>query len=211
MRVGLTGGIGSGKSTVARLLVQLGACLLDADALVHTLTAAGGAAMPAILAAFGPDFVDAAGALDRARMRTLIHSDNAAKSRLEGILHPQVAQQMQALAQAAQQQCARCIVFDIPLLAESAHWRPQLDHVLVVDCTPSVQTERVMARNQFTQEQVQRIMASQASRAQRLQCADSVICNAHLTMAELEHKVHHIAHRFGLSSGAHSEPCDVSA
>ena len=199
VRLGLTGGIGSGKSTVAHMLLGLGAGLVDADAISRQLTAAGGLAMPAITAAFGPDFVDASGALERDRVRQLVHSEPAARLRLEAIIHPLVGLEGQRQAALLAEQACPCIVFDIPLLVESAHWRQNLDHVLVVDCTNEVQINRVMVRNQLSRVQVQSIIASQASRSSRLAAADSVIFNVDLSLDALAAQLQKISTRFGLS------------
>jgi dephospho-CoA kinase len=201
VRLGLTGGIGSGKSTVAHMLVGLGAGLVDADAISRQLTAAGGLAMPAIAAAFGQDFVDATGALERDRVRQLVHSDPGARQRLEAIIHPLVGLEIRRQAALLAEQASPCIVFDIPLLVESAHWRQNLDHVLVIDCTAELQISRVMARNQLSRLQVQSIIASQASRSSRLAAADSVIFNVDLSLDDLAAQLQKISARFGLSSG----------
>lgn len=200
VRIGLTGGIGSGKSTVASLLAQRGAAVVDADAIARALSAAGGAAMPLIGATFGPAFISPAGALERDKMRHLIHSDPQARQRLESIIHPLVALETQRQASSAAAQGRACIVFDIPLLVESTHWRQQVDHVLVVDCPAQVQIRRVMARSQLTRPEVEQIMASQATRARRLGAADTVIFNGDRSLVELAHEVDQIASRFGLSS-----------
>ena len=201
VRVGLTGGIGSGKSTVGRLLVGLGAGLVDADAISRQLTAAGGLAMPAIAATFGSDFVDTSGALERDRMRQLVHSEPSARQRLEAIIHPLVGQETRRQATLFAEQACPCIVFDIPLLVESAHWQRDLDLVLVIDCTVEVQISRVMARNQFSRADVEKIIASQASRRLRLTAADCVIFNVGLSLDQLAAELQQISARFGLSSG----------
>lgn len=201
VRLGLTGGIGSGKSTVAGLLVGLGAGLVDADAISRQLTAVGGLAMSAIAATFGSDFVDASGALARDRMRQLVHTDASARTRLEAIIHPLVGQESRRQAALLAEQACPCIVFDVPLLVESAHWRGDLDHVLVVDCTTEKQIDRVMARNQLSRAEVEKIIASQASRRLRLAAADSVIFNVGLSLDELAVELQQISARFGLSSG----------
>ncbi|MBZ4209960.1 MAG: dephospho-CoA kinase [Rhodoferax sp.] len=201
VRLGLTGGIGSGKSTVAGLLVGLGAGLVDADAISRQLTAVGGLAMSAIAATFGSDFVDASGALARDRMRQLVHTDASARIRLEAIIHPLVGQESRRQAALLAEQACPCIVFDVPLLVESAHWRGDLDHVLVVDCTTEKQIDRVMARNQLSRAEVEKIIASQASRRLRLAAADSVIFNVGLSLDELAVELQQISARFGLSSG----------
>jgi len=198
-RLGLTGGIGSGKSTVAKRLQQRGATLIDADQISRSLTAAGGAALPAIAAAFGPELIDAQGALDRGRMRELVFADPEARQRLEGILHPLIAEQTQRLQQQALSQNNKLVVHDIPLLVESGRWRPQLDGVLVVDCRESTQIERVMARNGLSQVAVQSILAAQASRAQRLAAADWVLYNDEgVTIESLNASTDQIATWFGL-------------
>lgn len=199
VRIGLTGGIGSGKSTVAALLAECGATVVDADAIARALSAADGDAMPSIAAAFGPDFVTATGALDRDKMRDLIHADAKARQRLESLIHPLVALETQRQAAVAVAQGQRCIVFDVPLLVESSVWRQKVDHVLVVDCTPEVQIRRVMARSQLSRPDVERILASQAPRERRLGAADTVIYNADLSLEQLANEVRQIAQCFGLS------------
>ena len=201
VRLGLTGGIGSGKSTVARLLAERGATVVDADAIARELTAPRGLAIPLIQAAFGPDFISPAGALERDKMRALAYTDVSARKRLEAIIHPLVALKTQELAAAAVSRGCSCTVFDVPLLVESASWRQNVDHVLVVDCTPEVQISRVMARSQLTRPEIEKIIASQAGRQHRLSAADSVIFNAGLTLDELADEVRQISQRFGLSSG----------
>jgi dephospho-CoA kinase len=199
-RLGLTGGIGSGKSTVAQQLIALGADLVDADAIAHAVTAPQGVAIPRILETFGPEFLTPVGALDRVKMRALVFADPSARQRLELLLHPLIALEIQNKAARATQNGVPCIVFDIPLLVESATWRPKLDHVLVVDCTPEVQISRVMARNQLSASDIEKIIATQATRHRRLSAADSVVFNASLTLEQLAHEVREIASRFGLSS-----------
>ena len=200
VRLGLTGGIGSGKSTVAQLLAAMGAAVVDADAIARDLTLPQGQAMPLIAATFGPDFITPAGALDRDKMRALIHTDASARQRLEAIIHPMVAEETQRQAAAAIRQACPCIVFDVPLLVESTSWRQRVDHILVVDCTPELQIERVMARNHLPRDAVEKIMASQASRKHRLSAADSVIFNVNRSLAQLDDELRQIHHRFGLSS-----------
>lgn len=196
--LGLTGGIGSGKSTVAAMLADLGAAVIDADAIARQLTLAGGLAMPAIAQVFGADFITADGALDRDRMRQHIFSNPDAKQQLEAIVHPLVGQQTWARARQAEQAGHRCLVFDVPLLVESAHWRQQVDQVLVVDCEPETQIARVMARNGLARASVEAIIRHQASRQQRLQAADCVIFNDGLTREELSLQVKALAAGFGL-------------
>lgn len=172
--VGLTGGIGSGKSTVADAFVELGAALVDTDAIAHELTAAGGAAMPALIAAFGPAIADPSGALDRAAMRRLAFADPGARQRLEGILHPMIRQLSDARCRAAS---APYVILAVPLLVESGSYRERCRRILVVDCPESLQIERVMARNGISEAEVRAILAAQASREARLAIADDVLVN----------------------------------
>ena len=172
--VGLTGGIGSGKSLVADQFATLGAAVIDTDLIAHQLTGAGGAAMPAIRETFGDSFLTSEGALDRAAMRTHVFSDPAARKQLEAILHPMIAMQTRAQAQAA---TGDYLMFVVPLLTESGKWKNRVDRVLVVDCPESLQISRVMQRNQLSADTVQAIMNTQATRAARLAIADDVIVN----------------------------------
>ena len=188
-QLGLTGGIGSGKSTVAGMLAERGAAIIDADAISRATTAVGGAAMDAVRAQFGPEFVAADGSLDRARMRDLVFQDPTARQRLEAIVHPLVAAETERRAQVAQDQGKRWLVFDVPLLAESARWRDRVDKVLVVDCSPETQVHRVVARNGLGPDEVRRIIAAQTSREKRLAIADWVIVNEGLSLDELRHQV----------------------
>ena len=174
--IGLTGGIGSGKTTVANLFAERGASVVDTDLIAHSLTAPDGAAMPAIVAEFGAAFADASGALDRARMRQLVFSDPGAKARLEAILHPRIRDGALA-AGAAAAATSSYVIYAVPLLVESGTWRARVARVLAVDCREEVQIARVMARNNLPEAQVLAIMAAQASRAQRLAAADDVIDN----------------------------------
>ena len=198
LRVGLTGGIGSGKSTVLAMLAQLGAAVIDADAISRSTTAAQGAAIDAIARHFGPEFITPDGALDRERMRERAYADPDARRQLEGIIHPLVGQESARQVQAALDAGARCIVFDIPLLVESGRWRAQVDRVLVVDCSAETQVERVVARSGLTPDAVRAIIAAQATRRQRLAAADIVICNEGLTLDQLRDNVVQVARRFGL-------------
>jgi dephospho-CoA kinase len=198
MRVGLTGGIGSGKSTVLGMLADLGAAAIDADAISRSTTAAGGAAIAAIAARFGPGFITAQGALDRDRMREQAYADPQARKQLEDIIHPLVGDESARQVQAALAAGVACIVFDIPLLVETGRWRAQVDRVLVVDCSPQTQIDRVVARSGHTPEEVRAIMAVQASRGERLAAADIVICNEGLTLQQLRDNVLQAARRLGL-------------
>ena len=198
LRLGLTGGIGSGKSTVAAMLLGRGAVIIDADAISRTSTAAKGAAIEAIRQTFGPEYVNEDGALDRDRMRQATFSDPQVRARLEAIIHPLVREESERRESAAQADGVACVVFDIPLLVESGKWRRKLDAVLVVDCTIAVQTERVMARSGLARDAVVQIIASQASRAKRLAAADLVLFNAGISLVDLKAHVRQAAQRFGL-------------
>jgi dephospho-CoA kinase len=197
-RIGLTGGIGSGKSTVLDMLRARGAAAIDADAISRAVTAPGGAAIPAIAQHFGPEFVDAAGALDRARMRELAYAQPASRKHLEDIIHPLVGAESARQEAAALAAGSPCIVHDIPLLVESGRWRARLHRVLVVDCEPETQVARVVARSALAPDAVRAIIAAQAPRALRLAAADLVICNEALTLDGLRSEVEQAAHTFGL-------------
>ncbi len=172
--VGLTGGIGCGKSTVADLFAALGATIVDTDVIAHALTAPQGAAMPAIVAEFGPDFAQPDGALDRARMRTLVFSDATARARLEAILHPRIRAATEAAGQAA---TGAYVIYVVPLLIESGSWRERVTRVLAIDCSEDTQVARVMQRSQLSADEVRAIMATQVTRARRLAEADDVVDN----------------------------------
>ncbi len=185
-RIGLTGGIGSGKSTVAAMLVgQHGATLVDTDAIARQLTLPGGAAMAAVVQSFGAALVAADGGLDRTAMRALAFGNPTAKRRLEAILHPLIG--AEATRQA--QQARGAVVFDVPLLAESSHWRDRVDRVLVVDCPESTQLARVLQRPGWTEQTVRAVMAQQAPRVVRRACADAVIYNEGLSLEQLGREV----------------------
>ena len=173
--IGLTGGIGCGKSTVAGLFAEHGAGIVDTDAIAHHLTQSGGDAIAAISAAFGKDYITVDGELDRAKMRGLIFSDAAAKQRLELILHPLILQQ--AKQQLRLLQTKHYIIIVVPLLAESPSFRQLVQRVLVVDCDENIQVARVIGRSQMEEAEVRGIIAQQTPRAERLQIADDVIHN----------------------------------
>ena len=178
LQIGLTGGIGSGKTRVADLFAARGAALIDTDLLAHEITAPGGLAIPALLEAFGPACLRADGAMDRNAMRELVFSDPAAKARLEGITHPLIRQLTEARAAAIRASGLHpYLIYVVPLLVESGSWRARVDRVLVVDCSEATQVARVMARNGFSQGQVEAIMARQARRSERLAAADDVVDN----------------------------------
>ena len=195
-KVGLTGGIGSGKSTIASMLAECGAAIIDSDAIARAVSAAGGAAIDQIAKQFGSRFITPHGAMDRDLMRELAFSDSRAKKQLEEIIHPLVGEET---ARQAAQASSACIVFDVPLLVESGRWRQKLDQVLVVDCSEETQIKRVMVRNGWTREAVLQVMAGQASRSQRLAAADLCIFNDEpLSLAALAVMVQQLAQRFGL-------------
>ncbi len=172
--IGLTGGIGSGKTTVANLFAARGVALVDTDLIAHALTGPGGAAMPAIAKAFGDAVLAPDGRLDRAAMRALVFADPDARARLEAILHPMIRAQAALELEQAQGLYAMLVV---PLMVESGAWLDRLDRLLVVDCPTEVQIDRVMKRSALSREQVLAIMAAQASREARLQAADDTIDN----------------------------------
>ncbi len=186
--VGLTGGIGSGKSTVAGLLVAQGATLVDTDAIAHGLTVPGGAAMPALRQRFGAAIAGPDGALDRAQMRGLVFADPQAKQALEAILHPMIGAEAQRQAAAADT-TGGVVVFDVPLLTESSVWRRRCQRILVVDCSAETQVRRVMARSGWGADQVQRVIDLQASRSARRAIADAVLFNETLSLAGLAAEV----------------------
>lgn len=172
--VGLTGGIGSGKSAAASLFEALGAAVVDTDAIAHELTAPGGAAIESIRSAFGDDVIDARGALDRAAMRRKVFADPQAKARLETILHPMIRAEADRRSAASR---APYVVLVVPLLVESGGYRSRVQRVVVVDCPEAVQVARVMSRSGLSAEEARAIMAAQVSREQRLAVADDVIEN----------------------------------
>ncbi|WP_038209646.1 dephospho-CoA kinase [Xenophilus azovorans] len=192
-RIGLTGGIGSGKSTVSMLWRELGVTVVDTDAIARALTAAGGTALPAIAQAFGPTTLDAQGALDRARMREIVFADPAAKGRLEAILHPLIGQECERQAAAA---AGPGVVFDVPLLVESGRWRRLVDRVVVVDASEATQLERVIARSGWQPEIVQAVIAQQADRRARRAAADAVLFNDGIPLEELRADVRTLHQRW---------------
>ncbi|MDD5387973.1 MAG: dephospho-CoA kinase [Gallionellaceae bacterium] len=187
--VGLTGGVGSGKSTAARLFAELGAALVDTDVIAHDLTAANGAAIPAIVAAFGDAVIAADGGLDRAAMRARVFSDDGARRHLEHILHPLIRREAQHLVAVAQ---APYVILIVPLLVENlAAYRRDMDRIVVVDCDEQQQIERTASRPGVSREQARAILAAQSPRVARLAIADDVIANRS-SLAELEAQVRHL-------------------
>ena len=201
LRIGLTGGIGSGKSTVSRMLAARGATIVDTDAIAHRLTLPGGAAMAALRQAFGETVADAAGGLDRAKMRALVFGDaprqRDTRRALEAILHPLIG------AEAVRQGLAAsgaAVVFDVPLLVESGRWRERVDRILVVDCGEATQVARVMRRSGWTEAAVRAVIAQQATREARRAAADAVILNDGIDLAELDARVQALWRGWGLDS-----------
>jgi len=199
-RIGLTGGIGSGKSTAAKVLAQLGAAVIDADAWARSVTAPGGSAIAPLRAAFGAAVLDAQGGLDRQRMRELAFADAEVKTQLEAIVHPLVKQAIDQQAQAALAAGARVLVFDIPLLVESGRWRSQVDGVLVIDCSTETQIARVQARNGWPREHILAVIQAQATRAQRQAAADWLILTDGLGVDAFEAQVAQLGQQWGLPS-----------
>src|SRR5690606_2139687 len=180
-KIGLTGGIGSGKTRVADMLAEWGAAVVDTDAIAHALTAPGGAALPAIREAFGDAAIGADGALDRAWMRDLVFREPDARARLEAIMHPLIGADTRRAAAVA---TGAYLVFVVPLLVESGRWRDRVDRICVGDCDPATQVARVQSRSGLTEPAIRRIMAAQAARATRLAAADDVIVNDGATTVE---------------------------
>ncbi len=174
--IGLTGGIGSGKSAVADQFALLGAAVVDTDAIAHELTGPGGAAIAGVLGLFGADCIASDGAMDRKKVRELVFADPPARQKLEALLHPMIRAESQCRIAAAT--AAPYVVHVVPLLVESPDYRARVQRVLVIDCAEDVQVERVMARSGLGQDEVRRIIAAQASRAARLEAADDVIDNS---------------------------------
>ncbi len=172
--LGITGGIGSGKSTIAHLFAERGASVIEMDVIAHQLTAPGGLGMDAIRREFGAQFVNEDGSLNRAKMRELVFQDASAREKLEAILHPMIKEEAQ---NQANQSKGDYIIFVIPLLTEQPVWQDMPDRILLVDCPEELQINRVMMRNRMEKKQVEAIMAAQATRQERLAIADDVILN----------------------------------
>jgi len=189
LRFGLTGGIGSGKSTVGAMLASLGAAVIDTDLIARRLTLAGGAAIETIRASFGAEFIAADGSLYRPRMRLAAFNDSGIRSRLEGILHPLIGVEVEREAEAAPID-APALVFDVPLLIETGRWRSRVDAVWVVDCDESLQIERVAARPGWSDAAARAVIAQQATRRERRAGADAVIHNAGISLVDLADEVH---------------------
>ena len=173
--VGLTGGIGSGKSAAAEEFARLGATVVDTDAIAHQLTAPEGAALPHIKSLFGDAFILSSGSMDRGKMRERVFSDPAAKRALEALLHPMIRDESRRRIAAA---TGPYVIHVVPLLIESPDYRSRVDRVLVVDCPEEIQIARVRARSRLSEDEVRAIIGAQVSRAQRLAAADDVIDNS---------------------------------
>lgn len=172
--IGLTGGIGCGKTTVSDLFAARGAAIIDTDRIAHQLTTPGGLAIAGIVAEFGPAYLGTDGAMDRAKMRTLVFSDPGAKKRLEAILHPLIQGQTQYAASQAQ---GAYLIFVVPLLVESGKWKARVARILVIDCPEQVQIARVMKRSGLLAAEVEAIMVTQVTRSARIAAADDIIVN----------------------------------
>lgn len=174
LHIGLTGGIGSGKSTVAKLFSEEGVLIIDTDAIAHKLCAHNGIAIPFIIKEFGTSFITQKGSMNRDKMRQLIFSDPVQKTKLEKILHPLIFEVAQIEAQNAQ---ASYIIFVIPLLLESIQWKDYIHRILVVDCPLETQIQRTMERSHLSKKEVLAIIHSQSSRQTRLESAHDIINN----------------------------------
>lgn len=195
LTVGLTGGIGSGKTTVAHMLAGCGATIIDADAISRSLTEAGGAALIPIKQVFGEEVIGADGALNRGAMREIVFAQPASRTKLEAIIHPLVQMRMSAAIQNAP---TDVVVLDIPLLVESPRWRKQIDLIVVVDCNVETQVNRVMQRNGWAASTIEAIIQSQATRCDRLKAADVVIFNEESNLSILKNQVNSLGHQLGL-------------
>lgn len=175
--IGLTGGIGSGKTAVSKLLGELGAGVIDTDLISHQITAPGGKAIPLIASAFGDDFINPEGALNRPKMRTLVFKDTGARQILEQITHPLIQQETIKQAFELAKSKVPYLVFVVPLLIESGRWLKLIDYLAVVDCPEETQILRVMRRNNMTRPEVENILKAQTKRNTRLAAANAVIEN----------------------------------
>jgi dephospho-CoA kinase len=211
LRLGLTGGIGSGKSTVAKMLADFGAVVIDADLISRSLTAPQGMAIEAIRIEFGDIMITPENSLDRERMRDLIFTHASAKSRLESIIHPLVKLETLRQYQSALKANSKLVVYDIPLLAESANWRPVLDQILVIDCLEETQIKRVMTRNNLKHIDVAKIISNQANRKMRNSVADILIFNDSISVEQLRAQVMQVTQHLGFNSmnGISSDPLRI--
>jgi len=198
LQIGVSGGIGSGKSTICKIFERRGATLIDLDGLSRASTAEGGSAIQEVKRVFGSDFIDPSGAMDRKKMRALVFSEPLARAKLESIIHPLIASLAARQAKEAQKTGAARIVFDIPLLLESSHWRSSLDKVVMVDCLLDTQIRRVQDRSGLSAPEVHAIIQVQSTRAQRLHAADAVVFNENKSLLEIEREIENLEAQFGL-------------
>ena len=175
--VGVTGGVGSGKSTIAAIMAEHGAGIVDADEISHRLTQANGAAIEALRAAFGAEAIAADGSLDRVHMRSRAFSDRSVRVELEALLHPMIRAAMRDRATALMQEGSPYVAFVVPLLVETGNWRTSVSRVLVIDCSEATQIARVCARPELSEATARKIIQTQASRRARLDAADDVLLN----------------------------------
>jgi dephospho-CoA kinase len=202
--IGLTGGIGSGKTTVADMFAARGVPVIDTDLIAHQITAPGGVAMPLIEGTFGPQYVAADGSLDRVKMRTRVFSDSAAKAQLESITHPLIRAESERQRNAAR---GAYHIVVVPLLIEAGERASKVQRILVVDCPMDTQIERVIRRNGFTREQALSIIARQATREARLAAADDVVANdSAATLETLQREVDALHARYLAMASGSSKP-----
>lgn len=203
LSIGLTGGIGSGKTTVAKRFAEYGVAVIDTDCIAHALTSADGAAIPLISAQFGQAFITPNHSLDRAKMRAVVFSDQTARQRLEAILHPLILAEYDRAVRIAS---GTYLLSVVPLLVESSQWKTRFDRILVIDCAQETQIARVMQRSHLSREQVLSIIAHQTSRAERLAHADDVICNNEtITLNHLFDAIGALHRRYLNFCASHSE------
>ena len=196
--IGLTGGIGSGKSAAAAEFARLGATVVDTDAIAHELTCAGGAAISGVRRLFGETYIDASGAMDRRKMRDLVFANPGAKQRLEALLHPVIREESQRRIAAA---TGPYVVHVVPLLIESADYRKRVDRVLVIDCPDAQRLARVQARSGLASDEVRRIFAAQATPAERRAAADDLVDNGG-SLEELHEQIRALHRRYLELAGA---------
>ncbi len=198
--VGLTGGVGSGKSTIATMLSERGAAIVDADTIAHQLTSTGGAAIGALRESFGAEVIASDGSLDRSSMRARVFSDQAARTQLESLLHPMIRNAMLECAAGLLERGSPYVVFVVPLWVETGGWRGNVDRVLLIDCSEATQLARVRARAGIDETMARKIVATQATRQQRLAAANDVLVNE-APLDQVADKVERL-HRVYLQSAA---------
>lgn len=202
LKVGLTGGIGSGKSYVADLCQQWGASVVDTDVIAHQLTQPQGAAIESIRQQFGSAYINDSGAMCRDSMRELVFNDPTQRECLQNILHPLIRE---SAAKQVADAAGDYVLVVVPLLVESRQWLSALDAICVVDCDEATQIARVVQRNRLTPEQIRRIIGTQATREQRLAAADYVIQNgADISLAQLSQQTQ-LLHQHWLTAAPSSK------